>query len=178
MRGFPIRTSSDHSSFANSPRLIAGHNVLLRLLMPRHPPFALKHLTTKDQRCSRPLCSSQTTNPTHHHNHTPQGPAMTAKARNNNPQRSVLSQDPTVCPPPPTPLPVPHLGDDQPSSSRGMNMMFHPRVTGNPTTTTMMFDLPPTTHTRTAQPSPPTTRARGSTSEHEQDMQETVSSQR
>ena len=71
--GFPIRTSSDHGSFANSPRLIAGYNVLLRLLVPRHPPCALKNLTTakiadtKDkslmlQRCSRPLCSSQATN--------------------------------------------------------------------------------------------------------------------
>ncbi len=47
MRGFPIRTSSDHGSFANSPRLIAGYNVLLRLLVPRHPPCALKNLTTK-----------------------------------------------------------------------------------------------------------------------------------
>ena len=44
--GFPIRTSSDHGSFANSPRLIAGYNVLLRLLVPRHPPCALKNLTT------------------------------------------------------------------------------------------------------------------------------------
>ena len=62
MRGFPIRTSSDHGSFANSPRLIAGYNVLLRLLVPRHPPCALINLTTKIiQRCSRPLCSSQAT---------------------------------------------------------------------------------------------------------------------
>src|SRR5690625_3021931 len=45
--GFPIRKSSDHGSFANSPRLIAGYDVLLRLLMPRHPPIALKNLTTK-----------------------------------------------------------------------------------------------------------------------------------
>lgn len=63
MRGFPIRTSSDHGSFANSPRLIAGYNVLLRLLVPRHPPCALINLTTKiiQKRCSRPLCSSQAT---------------------------------------------------------------------------------------------------------------------
>ena len=76
MRGFPIRTSSDHGSFANSPRLIAGYNVLLRLLVPRHPPCALINLTTKiiQKRCSRPLCSSQATTgtstltpaPTHH----------------------------------------------------------------------------------------------------------------
>src|SRR3954452_25294280 len=62
--GFPIRTSSDHSSVASSSRLIAGSYVLHRLLMPRHPPYALTNLTTETQfkkRCSRPLCSSQTT---------------------------------------------------------------------------------------------------------------------
>lgn len=46
-RGFPIRTPSDHSSIISSPRLIADFYVLLRLQMPRHPPFALKNLTTK-----------------------------------------------------------------------------------------------------------------------------------
>src|SRR5215470_13772991 len=44
--GFPIRTSSDHSLVADSPRLIAGSNVLHRLLVPRHPPCALKNLAT------------------------------------------------------------------------------------------------------------------------------------
>lgn len=42
-RGFPIRTPSDHSSFTNSPRLIADYRVLHRPLMPRHPPCALEH---------------------------------------------------------------------------------------------------------------------------------------
>ncbi len=80
-RGFPIRKSSAHSSIISSPRLIADFYVLLRLQMPRHPPFALRNLTTKikiaidssttptrkvsmlasDLRCSRPLCSSQHT---------------------------------------------------------------------------------------------------------------------
>ena len=43
-RGFPIRRSTDRSSFTNSPWLIAGYNVLHRLLMPRHPPIALSSL--------------------------------------------------------------------------------------------------------------------------------------
>ena len=43
----------------DSPRLIADSYVLLRFLVPRHPPCALKNL--KPQRCSRPLCSSQHT---------------------------------------------------------------------------------------------------------------------
>src|ERR1700742_3779058 len=47
MPGFPIRTPSDLSSVGSSPRLIAASYVLHRLLMPRHPPCALKNLTTK-----------------------------------------------------------------------------------------------------------------------------------
>ena len=43
--GFPIRISSDHSSFASSPKLFAGFHVLRRLSSPRHPPHALRHLT-------------------------------------------------------------------------------------------------------------------------------------
>ena len=38
--GSPIRTPSDHRSLANSPRHIAGRNVLHQLLIPRHPPNA------------------------------------------------------------------------------------------------------------------------------------------
>src|SRR3546814_3364649 len=53
-----MRTSSDLSSVDSSPRLIAASYVLHRLLVPRHPPYALHYL---QQRCSRPLCSSQTT---------------------------------------------------------------------------------------------------------------------
>ena len=85
--GSPIRKSSDHSSFANSPRHIAGYNVLLRLLVPRHPPCALKNFnknnTTETQGtptkklmplsilgCSRPLYDSQTTNNPTQHRHT------------------------------------------------------------------------------------------------------------
>ena len=43
-RGFPIRTPSDQNLLISSPRLIADCYVLLRLQMPRHPPFALKNL--------------------------------------------------------------------------------------------------------------------------------------
>ena len=47
MPGFPIRTPSDLSSVDSSPRLIAASYVLLRLLVPRHPPCALNNLFTK-----------------------------------------------------------------------------------------------------------------------------------
>ena len=45
--GFPIRTSPDHSSVIGLPRLIAASYVLLRLLVPEHPPSALINLTTE-----------------------------------------------------------------------------------------------------------------------------------
>lgn len=57
MLGFPIRTPPDHSLVANSPGLIAGSNVLHRLLMPRHPPCALHSLSQQRQnntRCTHP----------------------------------------------------------------------------------------------------------------------------
>src|SRR5690349_16081405 len=46
--GFPIRISPDLSLVADSPGLIAGSYVLLRLLVPRHPPCALINLATTD----------------------------------------------------------------------------------------------------------------------------------
>ena len=61
-RGFPIRRSPDRCSFTSSPGLIAGYNVLHRLLVPRHPPTALSSLllttkmlasTVKFSRCGR-----------------------------------------------------------------------------------------------------------------------------
>ena len=48
-QGFPIRKSTDQSSFTSSPWLIAGYNVLHRLLMPRHPPIALSSLSPQQK---------------------------------------------------------------------------------------------------------------------------------
>src|SRR5918999_6071171 len=43
--GFPIRESTGQSLFSDSPRLFAAVHALLRLLVPRHPPYALSILT-------------------------------------------------------------------------------------------------------------------------------------
>src|SRR3954447_345454 len=51
--GFPIRKSPDQSLVADSPRHIAGSHVLHRLLMPRHPPYALKNLNTQNDQTNR-----------------------------------------------------------------------------------------------------------------------------
>jgi hypothetical protein len=45
--GFPIRRSAGQRLFSASPRLIAAVHVLLRLLVPRHPPCALDILTVR-----------------------------------------------------------------------------------------------------------------------------------
>jgi hypothetical protein len=45
--GCPIRKSPGQSLFSGSPKLIATFYVLLSLLAPRHPPFALSSLITK-----------------------------------------------------------------------------------------------------------------------------------
>ena len=43
-RGCPIRKSADIMLICSSPQLIAACHVLLRLLMPRHSPYALFRL--------------------------------------------------------------------------------------------------------------------------------------
>ena len=88
LRGFPIRTSTDQSSFTNSPWLIAGYNVLHRLLMPRHPPIALSSLspnkpttkTTKDARVHSTILKQHT-----HHNTHQETPADTMACQPNQP---------------------------------------------------------------------------------------------
>ena len=45
MDGFPIRRFPGQGLFGSYPRLIAVFRVLLRLLTPRHPPYALSSLT-------------------------------------------------------------------------------------------------------------------------------------
>ena len=107
MPGPPIRTPSDHSPPAGSPRLIAGHHVLHRPLMPRHPPNAQKNKHTtqpkrtrpqsqhKEQRYSRPLYRSQPTRP-----HTPDQPrTKKGPARRAGPQPGRTAPEPDSMPP-------------------------------------------------------------------------------
>src|ERR1700752_4119269 len=51
--GFPIRRSAGQGLFSASPRLIAAVHVLRRLLVPRHPPWALSILTVRSVRASK-----------------------------------------------------------------------------------------------------------------------------
>ena len=44
--GCPIQGSPGLSSLGSSPELIAAYHAFHRLLVPRHPPYALSSLTT------------------------------------------------------------------------------------------------------------------------------------
>ena len=100
--GFPIRTPPDHSSLTNSPGLIAGHNVLHRLLVPRHPPIALhnfaQHHVAQTHTTIKILAStiqfSTTTRTPHHTTHT-RTQHSTAQATTH-----VIPHNPTACPQP------------------------------------------------------------------------------
>ena len=105
-QGFPIRTSSDQSSFTNSPRLIAGYNVLLRLLVPRHPPIALSSLLIyKDARVHCEVLKIRA-RPTNQHPQQASTNRFTQKSRRT--MRPTL-QNPTACSgkDPPTKLSTP-----------------------------------------------------------------------
>ena len=58
-RGFPHSEISGSKPACGSPKLIAACHVLLRLLLPRHPPCALSSLTTKFTRYTREALSCQ-----------------------------------------------------------------------------------------------------------------------
>src|SRR5882757_9630536 len=113
MPGYPIRTPWDPRSVDNSPRPIAASHVLHRLLVPRHPPFALTNLTTK--MLASTVQFSNNTPPTTHTHH-PQHPAPTGpdaqfdgrwhrpettttpgKQETHSPGAGLFFQDPTGC---------------------------------------------------------------------------------
>ena len=110
MRGYPIRTPSDHSSVDSSPRLIAASHVLHRLLVPRHPPCALKNLHTKTKKKDARVHYADLKQQTHNQqnagqprNKTQAVPTQPAERRNKHQSMtSPFPQDPTAHPRPPT----------------------------------------------------------------------------
>ena len=105
--GFPIRKSPDQSLVADSPGLIAGSHVLHRLLVPRHPPCALKNLANlQNKMLASTVQFSRYGRSRHPHT------SASAAGRTGSegmPQRP-FPQDPTACstsqsPPPPVPTP-------------------------------------------------------------------------
>ena len=110
MPGPPIRKPSDHSPPAGSPRNIAGHHVLHRPLMPRHPPNAQKNKQQRHTNKTRNTLSQKsyskmlastiqfTTNPPPP-THNPQQPGAPDRSGN----QGALPQNPDSMPPPHAP---------------------------------------------------------------------------
>ena len=126
MPGPPIRKPSDHSPPAGSPRNIAGHHVLHRPLMPRHPPNAQKNKQQRHTNKTRNTLSQKsyskmlastiqfTTNPPTP-THNPQQPGAPDRSGN----QGALPQNPDSMPPPHTqghPPPADHHDHNSPSS--------------------------------------------------------------
>src|SRR6266487_4606290 len=123
--GYPIRKPPDHSLAAGSPGNIAGSSVLPRLLVPRHPPCALKNLAHNklthaeepprprretgepqvlDARVHCAVLKKQTATPAATRKRQPRP----AKRKPPAPNRRPFPQDPTARPPGPAPRsPVP-----------------------------------------------------------------------
>lgn len=105
MRGFPIRTSWPQRSVISSTRLIADSHVLHRLLLPRHPPCALKHLhthvshqNTRQKSCTdknKMLASTMQfpNNNPHPHHHNPTKATATWN-KDNTPKNPPNNEDP------------------------------------------------------------------------------------
>ena len=111
MPGPPIRKPSDHSPPAGSPRNIAGHHVLHRPLMPRHPPNAQKNKQQRHTNKTRNTLSQKsyskmlastiqfTTNPpTPTHN-----PQQQIRSPDGSGNQGALPQNPDSMPPPHAP---------------------------------------------------------------------------
>lgn len=140
-RGFPIRTPSDHRSFTNSPRLIAGYHVLHRLLMPRHPPCALEHSHTPQTQVRTSRITQETQQKQNHNrrntiNVFPQMLASTIHLHNN-------TQTPT--PTTSTSL-AQHAGPEQTrkttTTKKVMGLFFQDPTTCLPHQTRSMWILP------------------------------------
>src|SRR3954469_21385956 len=111
MSGFPIRTPWDHSLVDSSPRPIAASHVLHRLLVPRHPPFALDNLTTENKMLASTVQFSTNNQPTTH--------SPTPATRNTTPPRGPAlqhgMQDQAMPGQSPKQQPPPHGGTGEPA---------------------------------------------------------------
>ena len=119
--GFPIRKSTDHSLVIDSPWLIADSYVLLRFLVPRHPPCALKNLTHKDARVHCVVLKIRaephhTPPPNHNPNNRSQPVREQARPTLKNRAKCPSLQDPTTCQTPPPS--VRHFPQPNPKGSK------------------------------------------------------------
>ena len=140
MPGPPIRKPSDHSPPAGSPRNIAGHHVLHRPLMPRHPPNAQKNKqqTRQNTQTTKPACHN-------HRNNTVIMLASTIQFTTN----------------PPTPTTPPHNSEAEPQARQPGRTTPEPRQHATPHTNKTREGHPPPAdhHDHNSRNGPPPQRA-------------------
>ena len=179
MPGPPIRKPSDHSPPAGSPRNIAGHHVLHRPLMPRHPPNAQKNKQQRHTNKTRNTLSQKsyskmlastiqfTTNPPTP-THNPRQPGAPDGSGN----QGALPQNPDSMPPPHTPTharghppPADHHNHKTAAAHHSRRVFYTKHQTNQPPGTTVHDGQPPSlpreqpprpaqTHQRPRQPRP------------------------
>ena len=145
MPGPPIRKPSDHSPPAGSPRNIAGHHVLHRPLMPRHPPNAQKNKQQRHTNKTRNTLSQKsyskmlastiqfTTNPpTPTHN-----PQQQIRSPDGSGNQGALPQNPDSMPPPHT------QGHPPPPNRQQQACLLCQRQTNQPPRTPVRDGRPP-----------------------------------
>ena len=143
--GFPIRKSSDHSLVIDSPRHIADSYVLHRFLVPRHPPCALKNLTTKMLASTVQFSKHQ---PRHHNHPEHTVPDSHSRATTKKPTTnpSNTHQD-TQRPTPQTPNSAPHATPHQhpthfPHPTQKQDRTHAPEANEAP----LLIDVPPSSN--------------------------------
>ena len=160
MPGPPIRTPSDHSPPAGSPRLIAGHHVLHRPLMPRHPPNAQKNKQQRHTNKTRNTLSQKsyskmlastiqfTTNPpTPTHN-----PQQQIRSPDGSGNQGALPQNPDSMPPPHAPS---TRGHPPPPNRQQRACLLCQHQTNQPPRTPVHDGRPPSPSARADPPAGP-----------------------
>ena len=166
MPGPPIRKPSDHSPPAGSPRNIAGHHVLHRPLMPRHPPNAQKNKQQRHTNKTRNTLSQKsyskmlastiqfTTNPPTPGSHHPH-----KAAEHGSGNQGALPQNPDSMPPPHAPStrghppPADHHDHNSRSSPPQRACLLCQHQTNQPPRTPVHDGRPPSSSAR-ADPQP------------------------
>ena len=151
IRGFPIRRSTDQSSFTSSPWLIAGYNVLHRLLVPRHPPIALSSLSNQNKTKTTKMLASTVK---FSRNKRPPTPTPTNSrdrrrpAKKTNHQKWPNPQNPTTCSNQPHPqTPTFHTRPKDPAvlttprNREDIRSMFHKPEPAGPETQVLATDM-------------------------------------
>lgn len=151
MLGSPIRTSPDQRLVGDSPRLNAASHVLHRLLMPRHPPCALKNLATKMLASTMQISNNKQRPPT---------PPPTTRTPHPAPPGTRRDENTEALPPHQTPKPPNRPASRYDRTTAPHQETNHPPPEKRRTTRRNSERPPPPTRERAPEPAPPPTMAK------------------